>query len=202
MRVEDYNKKMEKIIAEHKKSGERKKLLLHACCAPCASSCIERVKDNFDLTVYFYNPNVDGEKEYYLRANELVRLCQAQGVKVVVEEYNPKEFFDQVKGLENQPEGGRRCEKCFLLRLKKSADYAKDNGFDYFTTTLTVSPLKNASMINGIGEKIEKEQLVNYLPSDFKKKNGYLRSIELSREYNLYRQNYCGCTFSKNLIPN
>lgn len=202
MRVEDYNKQMEKIMAEHKKRGEKKKLLLHACCAPCASACIERVKDYFDLTVYFYNPNIDGEKEYNLRANELVRLCSEQGVNVVIKDYIPAEFFDYVKGLENQPEGGQRCEKCFILRLKNSAEYAKANGFDYFTTTLTVSPLKNANMLNNIGKEISNQLSVNYLPSDFKKKNGYLRSIELSKEYNLYRQNYCGCTFSKNLIPN
>ena len=176
-------------------------LLLHSCCAPCSSSCIERLKDVLDVTVYFYNPNMDSYEEYSHRAKEQERLCKSFGVDCVIEQYNSEEFYQNVKGLENEIEGGSRCEKCFNLRLAKTAEYAKKHGFDYFTTTLTVSPLKNAELLNRIGSGVGDSVGVKFLPSDFKKKNGYLRSIELSREYELYRQNYCGCEFSKNLIP-
>ena len=199
---ENYNKLMEKTISELKKSGQKKRLLLHACCAPCSSSCIERLVDDFDVTVYFYNPNMDTDEEYNLRALEQQRLCELLDVKCVVEEYIPEQFFSAVKGMEEHKEGGARCGVCFSLRLKKTAEYAKLNGFDYFTTTLTVSPLKNAEVLNVIGEKVGKELGVSFLNSDFKKRNGYARSIELSKEYRLYRQNYCGCIFSKGSSAN
>ena len=192
----NYDKLMQEEIDAVKESGKNK-LLLHACCAPCSSSCIERLKERFDITVYFYNPNMDSEEEYLLRAKEQVRLCEQLSVKCVVEDYNPKEFLSAVTGLEKEREGGARCVKCFYLRLNKTAEYALKNGFNYFTTTLTVSPLKNADLLNKIGQKIQGERGVKFLPSDFKKGDGYKRSIELSKEYGLYRQNYCGCIFSK-----
>ena len=201
MRVDNYNKQMEKIINGLQKEGKKPKLLLHSCCAPCSSAVIERLKDAFELTVYYYNPNLDSKKEFDLRAEEQKRLCALLGVKCVIDAYIPEEFLSQVKGLEYAPEGGQRCGKCFFLRLKKTAEKAKDGGFDYFTTTLTISPLKNADRLNAIGNAVGQELGVEFLPSDFKKKNGYYRSVELSREYDLYRQNYCGCVFSKNTIP-
>lgn len=201
MRIENYNNQMEKIINAHQKEGVKPKLLLHSCCAPCSSAVIERLKDVFDLTVYYYNPNLDSEKEFELRAEEQKRLCSLFNVKCVVEPFNSEEFLSQVKGLEEEMEGGKRCAKCFYIRLKKSAQMAKEGDYDYFTTTLTISPLKNANMLNTIGNAVGKEVGVMFLPSDFKKKNGYYRSIELSKQYELYRQNYCGCIFSKNALP-
>ena len=192
----NYDKLMQEQIALAVKSGKNK-LLLHACCAPCSSSCIERLKEYFDITVYFYNPNMDSEKEYNLRAEEQKRLCQIMQVDCVIEKYNKEEFLSVVTGLENEREGGARCVKCFDMRLDKTAEYALKNGFNYFTTTLTVSPLKNADLLNKIGAKISSEKGVAFLHTDFKKQNGYKRSIELSKEYSLYRQNYCGCEFSK-----
>ena len=202
MNIENFDKKMCGIISELQNNGQKNKLLMHSCCAPCSSACLERTKDFFDITVYYYNPNLDGEQEFNLRANEQERLCNALNINCVVEEYNPQEFLSIVKGLENAPEGGSRCEKCFYLRLKKTAEYAKEKGFEFFTTTLTVSPLKNAQLLNKIGFEIEKQTGVKFLPSDFKKRGGYLRSIELSNEYSLYRQNYCGCEFSKRVEKN
>lgn len=198
MNKENYDNLMQKVI---KSLSSRKKLLLHACCAPCSTACIERLKDAFDLTVYFYNPNMDSIEEYQHRAEEQKRLCKELGIDLVVEEYNESEFYGNVKGLESEREGGKRCKECFSLRLKKTAEFAKANGFDFFTTTLTVSPLKNADLINSIGKAIAENVGVEFLPTDFKKRNGYLRSIELSKEYGLYRQNYCGCIFSKNIVP-
>ncbi len=192
----NYNLEMQKITSAIPK-GRKPKLLLHSCCAPCSSACIERLKDCFDITVYYYNPNMDSGEEFSLRASEQQRLCQSLGVNCVIEEYNPDEFFSLVKGLEGAPEGGARCERCFALRLNKTAEYAKNNAFDYFTTTLTVSPLKNAKILNEVGKTAQEKFGVKFLPSDFKKKGGYQRSIELSKEYSLYRQNYCGCIFSK-----
>ncbi len=202
MRIVNYDKEMEKIINTHSTRGEKPKLLLHSCCAPCSTACIERLKDFFELTVYFYNPNLDSEEEFSLRAKEQVRYCESELVDVYVEKYVPQEFYNVVKGLEHVLEGGARCEKCFYLRLKRTAEKAKELGFDYFTTTLTVSPLKNATKLNQIGQNIEREVGVKFLPTDFKKRNGYLRSIQLSKENELYRQNYCGCEFSKGAIPN
>ena len=193
---------MEKIISAYKKVGERPSLLLHACCAPCSSACIERIKDFFDITVYYYNPNIDGLEEYAKRLKEQERLCEALGVKLISETYCPEEFYAVAKGLEDAPEGGARCEKCFYLRLKKTAEKAKEKGFSFFATTLTLSPLKNAALLNLTGERVAEETGVKWLPSDFKKRGGYQKSIELSNEYGLYRQNYCGCVFSKNKNPN
>ncbi len=202
MRITDFNKEMEKIIAELKRDGKREKLLLHSCCAPCSTACLERVTDAFITTVYYYNPNIDTQKEYDLRSKEQVKLCEQLNIDCIVEEYGKQNFLTTVSGLEGAPEGGARCEKCFYLRLKKTAEKAKELGFDYFTTTLTVSPLKNATKLNDIGKLIEEETGVKFLPTDFKKRGGYLRSVELSKKYGLYRQNYCGCEFSKNFIPN
>ncbi|MBQ3493374.1 MAG: epoxyqueuosine reductase QueH [Clostridia bacterium] len=202
MNLENYDKMMCQILSELKKNGQTPKLLLHSCCAPCSTACLERIKDYFDITVYYYNPNLDGEQEFTLRANEQKRLCDALNIKCIIEEYNPQEFLSVAKGFEDAPEGGFRCEKCFNLRLKKTAEKALELGLDYFTTTLTVSPLKNSQLLNGIGFAVEKQTGVKFLPCDFKKRGGYLRSIELSKQYSLYRQNYCGCEFSKSRLPN
>ncbi len=193
--MENFNLKMERIIEELK--GEKPMLLLHSCCAPCSSSVLERLVENFKVTIFYYNPNIDTLEEYQTRVQEQIRLCKTLGVEVVTKEHCKPDFISAVKGLENEKEGGARCAVCFKLRLIKTAEFAKQNVFDYFATTLTVSPLKNASLINEIGEQIGREIGVKYLPSDFKKKGGYLRSIELSNEHKLYRQNYCGCEFSK-----
>lgn len=204
----NYQKKLDELI---KTLDHTPKLLLHSCCAPCSSYCLEYLAEYFSITVLYYNPNISPEFEFYKRANEQKRLIESLPVKnpvsLVVDEYDPHAFYDIAKGLENVPEGGERCFKCYRLRLSRAAEYAAANGFDYFCTTLTISPLKNAAKINEIGKALEAEinqtaaennlPTVKFLPSDFKKKGGYLRSIELSKEYGLYRQNYCGCIFSK-----
>ncbi|MBR5738663.1 MAG: epoxyqueuosine reductase QueH [Lachnospiraceae bacterium] len=176
-------------------------LLLHVCCAPCSSYVLEYLSEFFEITVYYYNPNIAPKEEYELRASEVERLVREQPhrhpVHVLTEAYGADVFYQAVRGLEKEKEGGARCEVCFRLRLMKSAETAKVRGFDYFTTTLTISPLKNADLLNRVGEEAGKAFGVAFLPSDFKKKGGYQRSIELSREYGLYRQNYCGCLFSK-----
>lgn len=195
----NYSNLLENKIAEIKAKGEKPRLLLHACCAPCSSYVLEYLKEYFDITLYFYNPNISPEKEYIFRQAELIRLVGEMGlpITVVSEKYSPEEFFEVSKGLEKEPEGGERCFKCYRLRLLKTAEYAKKNGFQFFTTTLSISPYKNAEKLNEIGKEISEKFGIDYLYSDFKKKNGYKRSIELSREYNLYRQDYCGCIFSK-----
>ncbi len=178
--------------------GEGKRLLLHSCCAPCSSYCLEEVSDKMQTTVFYYNPNLDSEEEYEKRKKEQIRLLNATGQANFLDcDYLHGDYLSVVKGLEREREGGARCEKCFHLRLEKTARTAKELGYDYFATTLTVSPLKNARLINEIGFALEKEYGVKYLPTDFKKRGGYLRSIELSKRYGLYRQNYCGCAFSK-----
>jgi len=189
----DHQKEMEKIISSF--GGRRPRLLLHACCAPCSTSVLERIGENFDVTVYYYNPNILPEEEYILRGKqfELIPAIASGEVKLIIPEYGKNEFLDNVKGLEKEPEGGSRCGVCFRIRLDKTAELAKSEGFEYFGTTLTVSPHKNAPLINAIGEETAEKKGVLWLPSDFKKKNGYLRSIELSKEFGLYRQNYCGC---------
>lgn len=197
MNRENYDLKMQKIIDALQKDGQRPKLLLHSCCAPCSSACLERVKDFFDLSVYYYNPNIDSQEEFNLRAKEQERFCREQKVACLIEDYKKEEFLRVVNGLEKEKEGGARCIECFYLRLRKTAEKAKLLGFEYFATTLTVSPLKNAELLNKIGEKVQEQTGVKFLPTDFKKRGGYLRSIELSKKYNLYRQNYCGCEFSK-----
>ncbi len=197
MNKTNFELEMQKIMANIAGEGQKPKLLLHACCAPCASSVVERLKDGFEVALYFYNPNMDSLVEYEQRAEEIVKLSRFFGINYILEEYNSKDFFSVTKGLEGEKEGGARCESCFGLRLGKTADYARQNAFDFFATTLTVSPLKNAEIMNRIGLELESENGVKYLPSDFKKKNGYIRSIELSKELNMYRQNYCGCVYSK-----
>ena len=177
------------------------KLLLHACCAPCSSYVISYLANYFEITIYFYNPNMDSNLEYEKRLQELKRFISEFNTKypvhLISEEYDHNEFLTISKGLENEPERGRRCLKCYELRLRKSFMYAKENKFDYITTTLTLSPHKNSKIINEIGKKIEDELEFPYLFSDFKKNDGYKKSILLSQEYNLYRQNYCGCEFSR-----
>lgn len=184
----------EEIIA----SGKRPSLLLHSCCGPCSTYCIEYLAEAFDVTVLFYNPNIAPEQEYRHRAEEQERYIRdfTHGVKCLICDYDPQEFYSRVKGLENCPEGGERCAACFDLRLDRCAKLAKEKGFDYFCTTLTVSPHKNARLINETGERKAAEYGVAFFPSDFKKKNGYLRSVELAKAASLYRQNYCGCAFS------
>ncbi len=176
--------------------GERKKLLLHACCAPCSSACLERLKDHFDIKLFFYNPNIEDE-EYKKRKAELIRLAKETGWAEICEcSHDTEEFYSAVQGLEGCPEGGARCAACFKLRLERTAERAKELGADYFATTLTISPLKDAALINATGYAAGEKYGVKWLPSDFKKHDGYLRSLQLSKEYNLYRQNYCGCIFS------
>ncbi len=188
---------LEKLINKLKEEGKRPSLLLHACCAPCASYPLEYLSKSFDVTLFYYNPNITEKTEYEKRLEELRRLSHEFGFNVIDGVYDGKIFFEHSKGLEQEPERGKRCEKCFSLRLSKASEVATSYGFEYFATTLTLSPLKNATLINEIGLSVEKEGGTKYLPSDFKKKGGYLRSIELSNKYNLYRQNYCGCVFSK-----
>ena len=176
-------------------------LLLHCCCAPCSSTVLERIADKAKVTVFFFNPNISPADEYEKRLTELKRLISEMKPKKPIElleaEYDPQEFFNAVKGLENIPEGGERCRKCFELRLGKTAKEAAAHEFDLFATTLTISPLKNAEVLNEVGEEKAKEFGAKWLPSDFKKKDGYKRSVELSAKYGLYRQDYCGCVFSK-----
>ena len=178
-----------------------KTLLLHSCCAPCSSYVLEYLSQYFEITVLYYNPNITYEEEYAYRKSEQKRLIGAMQPKYPIKfmdcDYDPMNFFTAVKGHEKEPEGGARCKICFEMRLRKTAELAEKNGFDYFTTTLTISPLKNAELINEIGNKLSAEYGVKYLNSDFKKRNGYKRSIELSKEYDLYRQDYCGCIYSK-----
>ena len=196
----NYQKELDKIILQ---MTQKKTLLLHSCCAPCSSYCLEYLSQYFDVTVFYYNPNITEESEYQKRAAEQLRLIRAMNerqhttISYAEGVYEPEEYLAMVRGLEQEPEGAGRCERCFRLRLTKTAEYASDNGFDYFTTTLTISPLKNAHLLNALGEEIGEKTGVAFLPSDFKKKEGYKRSIELSKEYDLYRQNYCGCIFSK-----
>ncbi|MBQ7714477.1 MAG: epoxyqueuosine reductase QueH [Clostridia bacterium] len=174
-------------------------LLLHSCCAPCSSYCLEYLSDYFSITVLYYNPNIEDE-EFERRYNEQIRLVSElkteHPVRVVKGEHDTGVYYELVAGHEDDPEGGERCRLCFELRLEEAAKYAKENGFDYFTTTLSISPLKNAELLNSIGREMSERYGVEYLYSDFKKKNGYLRSIELSNEYSLYRQDYCGCIYS------
>lgn len=173
-------------------------LLLHSCCAPCSSACLERLKDKFKITVLYYNPNIDEEEEYAKRKAEQIRFLQQTGWAEILDcDHDEEAFGEMAKGLEDEPERGKRCYACYALRLNKTAQVAKANGFPWFCTTLSLSPYKNAEWLNELGEKIGGRYEVNYLISDFKKKGGYARSIELSKEYGLYRQDFCGCKFSK-----
>ena len=201
MNKRNYQKELEAQIKSNEASGVFPKLLLHACCAPCSSWCLEYLSPHFDITLFYYNPNIDDEEEYHRRAEEARRLIREmpapRPVHFLEGTYDPDRWHRLVKGHEADPEGGERCGICFEERLRKSAETAAALGFDCFTTTLTISPLKDADRLNGIGEAEGAAAGVAFLPSDFKKKNGYLRSTELSREYGLYRQDYCGCSFSK-----
>ncbi len=176
-------------------------LMLHSCCAPCSSYVLEYLAEYFKITVVYYNPNISPEEEFRKREEEQRRFISQLPVKnpitLLTQSYDPNEFYEAVKGLEQEPEGGKRCFVCYRLRLERAARLAKEQGFDWFTTTLTLSPLKNSQIINRIAEEVSQKYGVKNLPSDFKKREGYKRSIELSREYGLYRQNYCGCEFSK-----
>lgn len=176
-----------------------KKMLLHSCCGPCSTQVIEVLKNDYQLTIYYYNPNIDTEEEYLHRLSEEKRYCKEVGIEVVEDGYDANEFLVAVKGLEKEREGGARCPVCFKLRLKKTAEKAKKDGFDCFGTTLTVSPHKNAEIINAIGLEVGKEKGIEFIEGNYKKQDGYKKSIELSKKFNLYRQNYCGCSFSKNV---
>lgn len=196
----NYQKELEKIIEGLEKEGEVPRLLLHSCCAPCSSYVLEYLSRYFEITVFYYNPNIYPESEYSRRIIEQQRLIDEIDAKheisFVAGLYEKERFYETVKGLEQEKEGGERCMRCYELRLRESASLAKAGGYDYFTTTLSISPLKNAGKLNEIGIHLEEAYGVKYLLSDFKKKNGYKRSIELSKEHNLYRQDYCGCAFS------
>ena len=197
----NYQKELEKLILQNQKEGKVPRLFLHACCAPCSSYVLEYLSRFFSITVFFYNPNIAPKEEYEKRVEEIRRLIHemefVHPVSLVEGEYKPEDFYAMAKGLEDVPEGGERCFKCYRLRMEEAARLAREGSYDYFTTTLSISPLKNAGKINEIGEELSRIYEVEHLPSDFKKKNGYKRSIELSHEYGLYRQNYCGCVFSK-----
>ena len=194
----NYDLEMEKQL---EKIEEKEKLLLHACCAPCSSAVLERLANFFEITIFYYNPNISEEKEYLKRIEELKKLItlitSKYKISLLEGEYEPNKFFKMSKGLENEPERGKRCYKCYEMRLEETAKIAEKLNFKYFCTTLTLSPHKNSNWINEIGENLNSKYNSNYLYSDFKKKEGYKRSIELSRKYDLYRQDYCGCIYSK-----
>lgn len=204
MEKRNYQRELDAVIGEEGAKGNRPSLLLHVCCAPCSSYVQEYLSEHFDITLFFYNPNMDSDEEYDLRASELNRLVREAGFpsKVIICDYDHETFEAMSKGLRDEPEGGRRCYRCYELRMRQAAEYAKKNGFSYFTTTLSISPYKRADWINEIGERLALEYGVRHLPSDFKKRNGYKRSIELSREYDLYRQDYCGCEMSRDEAEN
>lgn len=195
----NYSIELQKLI--DKQGTVKPKLLLHACCAPCSSYVLEYISKHFDITMLYYNPNITPESEYTKRLDELKRLLKTasfcEGVRLMNCKYDPESFFEIAKGLEELPEGNERCFKCYMLRLELTAQTAKENGFDYFTTTLSISPYKNSKKLAEISLVLEEKYGVKWLPSDFKKKGGYKRSIELSKEFDLYRQDYCGCVFSK-----
>ena len=197
----NYQKQLDKLLEQLKIDNKKPSLLLHICCAPCNSYVLEYLNDYFDITVFFYNPNISYEDEYKKRVNEELKFLKTfplnNAVKFVEGKYDPESFYAMAKGRESLPEGGERCYSCYELRLKEAAIYASQNKFDYYTTSLSISPYKNADWLNEIGTRLGNEYGVEYLMSDFKKKNGYKRSIELSRLYNLYRQDYCGCVYSK-----
>ena len=201
MNKRNYQKEMDALIERNTREGKRPTLLLHVCCAVCASYVLEYLHNYFDITIAYYNPNITDESEYRYRYSELRRYVEEAGlsgsVRFTEVAYDPEAFFRAVKGRESDREGGARCSICFSQRLGYTAALCKAGGYDYFATTLTISPLKNAEVINAVGEKIASETGVKYLCSDFKKKEGYKRSIELSKQYQLYRQNYCGCVFSQ-----
>lgn len=200
MNKKNYQKELEKIINQNTKKKIIPDVLIHSCCAPCSSYVLEYLSKYFRITILYYNPNIFPKTEYKYRIAEQERLINSMSfenpVKFISTEYTPEDFYSVIKGMENEKEGGERCFRCYRLRLEYAAEMAKRMGFDYFTTTLSISPLKNAEKLNEIGLELEEKYGVSYLVSDFKKKNGYQRSVELSKEYGLYRQNYCGCVYS------
>ena len=201
MNCKNVSKQMDELIQKNQEQGIVPSLLLHSCCAPCSSYVLEYLCEHFRIYDFFYNPNITNEEEYFLRKEEMIRFIQdfpkAKDVMFLDVPYDPSRYLELTKGYEKCKEGGDRCSICFAMRLEESAKKAKELGCDYFATTLTISPLKNTDKINEIGRMLGDKYGVIYLPSDFKKKNGYKRSVELSSEYNLYRQQYCGCEFSK-----
>lgn len=200
MNQRNYQKELDKLIESQVSSGRVPTLLLHSCCAPCSSYTLEYLSQYFKITVFYYNPNIYPETEYHKRVQEqqqfIERLPVKHPVAFIEGNYDTDRFYEMARGMEQLPEGGERCFKCYELRLREAAILAAEGGFDYFTTTLSISPLKNAAKLNEIGERLASEYKTAYLPSDFKKRNGYKRSVELSEEYGMYRQNYCGCVFS------
>ena len=198
----NYQKELDKVLSGLKDYEGRPHLLLHCCCAPCSSYCLKYLRDYFDITCLFYNPNITDETEYNKRLDELKRLAgilnedSINGIRVIDGGFEPSLFTDTGRGMENEPEGGRRCAACFGLRLDATARMAREESFDFFTTTLTISPLKDEQLINRIGKKCADKYGSIWLPSDFKKRDGYLESVRLSKEYGLYRQDYCGCVYS------
>lgn len=198
----NYQKKLEELI---KTLNEKPTLLLHSCCGTCSTEVISFLKDYFDITIYYYNPNIEPLEEYLHRKREQIRFLKEYKeakIKFLDCDYDNDSFKQIAKGLESVPEGGARCNKCFYLRMQRTATIAKDNNFEYFGTTLTVSPHKNSEIINEIGEKVMKEYNIKYIYGDFKKNDGYKKSIEMSKAYNLYRQDYCGCLYGKERIWN
>lgn len=190
----NYNEEMKKIINTF---NGKKKILLHSCCGPCSSSVIERLREYFDITVLYYNPNIEPYEEYLKRKNEQIRLLKEVEISYLDIDYLNDEYHNKIKGYESEPENGARCPLCYELRMEKTAHLAKEKKFDFFGTTLTVSPHKPSKIINEIGIKLEQKHNIRFLLSDFKKEDGYKRSIELSKEYELYRQDYCGCLYSR-----
>lgn len=197
----NYQKQLDNLINELQSKNKVPTLFLHSCCAPCSSYVLEYLSDYFKITVFYYNPNISIKEEFIKRVEEQKRLISELNVKnpisIIIGSYEPKKFFEATKGMEHLPEGKERCFVCYKMRLEETAKIAKSMNFEYFTTTLSISPLKNAAKLNEIGKELSQIYNIDYLFSDFKKKNGYKRSIELSKEHNLYRQNYCGCIYSK-----
>jgi len=200
----NYQRLLDDIIRRLEKSGEVPTLLLHCCCAPCSSYVLEYLSNYFRITTFYYNPNIFPQEEYAHRVAELKRFVSEFPTKYPVNfvegAYEPKRFYETIKGLEREREGGARCRKCFELRLGEAAKIARELGCDYFTTTLSISPMKDATLLNQIGEAMGEKYGVRHLPSNFKRKGGFLRSTELSREYGLYRQNFCGCVYSRSVV--
>ena len=191
---------MEKVIKKINRE-DKPSLLLHSCCGPCSSAVLERISDYFDIDVFYYNPNIDSEDEFYRRSDEQIKLVEDlelnDKIDVKVIKYNHQEFLSYIKGFEKYKEGGARCFRCYRQRLEKTAKYAQENNYDYFTTTLSISPHKDSQILNRLGKFLSEKYKVNYLFSDFKKKNGFKRSVELTDKFNMYRQDYCGCEFSR-----
>ena len=201
MNKRNYQREMDILLEKLKLEGKTPTILLHSCCAPCSSYCLEYLTEYFNIAVFFYNPNISSKEEYSLRLSEQKRLIEEMpkknSVTLIEGEYRPSDFYEIARGLEDAPERGERCQKCYYLRLKAAAMKAKEIKADYFATTLTLSPLKDSYIINSIGERLSGSMDVPYLSADFKKREGYKRSVELSKEFRLYRQSFCGCVYSK-----